>query len=70
MSAVHTPGPRLRKPNKTERDGLSLVRNEMATIADDLRTYRDAEERKRARQINAALDYIDAAIAKATGRTS
>lgn len=57
---------KLRKPNKTQSAGLHLVRSEMETIADDLRTYPNADERKRARQINAALDYIDAAIEHAT----
>jgi len=63
----HTP---LRKPGKREMRGLYAIRAEMDATAHDMRSYRNADERKRAEDIFAGLRWIDAAIAKATGSAS
>lgn len=69
MSAQHTPG-LLRKPGASVRRGLSCIRSEMAGVADAKASERDTDSRRDAADIRAALGYIDAAIAKATGSTS
>ena len=67
MSAQHTP---MRKPGARELRGLNAIRSEMDAAAQDMRTYRRADERKRAEDIFAGLRWLDAAIAKAAGSAS
>ncbi len=61
----HTP--KLRKPGKREKRGLSLITAEMETAAQDMLGYKNPDEKKRAADIFAGLRWIDAAITKATG---
>lgn len=65
MTVRHTPG-LMRKPGKREARGLLAIRSEMEAAADDMRTYRDPDEKKRAGDIYAGLRWIDAAVDKAT----
>lgn len=63
--AKHTPR-RMRKPGARERRGLDAICSEMDAAAHDMRTYKSADERKRADDIFAGLRWLDEAIAKAT----
>lgn len=65
MSAQHTPGPRLRKPGSRVQRGLVTISAEMSVFA-DTKDGEGADGRKEADDVRAALNYIDAAIAKAT----
>lgn len=56
------PSNKLRKPSKAVERGLSNIRLEMKTIAEDMSNYKSASERQRARDIFAALEYIEEAI--------
>lgn len=67
MSAKNTP---MRKPGAREMRGLSAICSEMDAAAQDMRTYRSTDERKRAEDILSGLRWLDAAIAKATGSQS
>lgn len=60
---------RLRKPGARVKRGLSSIHSEMSTMADDLAGNPLPELRQEAADIRAALAYIDAAIAAATGST-
>lgn len=60
---------KLRKPRSREARGLSAILSEMKAMANDMRTYRNTDEKSRAQDIFAGLRWINAAIAKAEGRT-
>jgi hypothetical protein len=58
----------LRKPGAKQRRGLNSILLEMDTIVADMRTYRDADEKRRAADIVAGLEWIDAAIKLSEGK--
>ena len=57
---------KLRKPSASAERGLRNVFTEMETIAEDMSTYKSANERQRGRDILAALEYLRKAVAIAS----
>ena len=60
---------KLRKPGARVKRGLSSIHSEMGAVADAKASERDPDARREAKDIRAALRYIDVAIARATGAT-